>query len=66
VSRCKAILAQKKAIELCGEKWSALKASEPDLVQAVMEGNYDMDIAMNNKVFFLINYIKYLAPFKFV
>jgi hypothetical protein len=55
VSRCRAILAREKAIQLCGgEKWAQLKQSDPNLVQAVLVGNYDMDIAMNNKVFFFV------------
>jgi hypothetical protein len=54
VSRCRAILAREKAIQLCGERWAQLKQSYPDLVQAVLAGNYDTDIAMNNKVFFFV------------
>jgi hypothetical protein len=45
-------LAREKAIQLCGEKWAQLSQLDPDLVQAVMAGNYDTDIAMNQKVFF--------------
>ena len=54
MSRCKAILAREKAIELCGEKWAVLEASEPVLIRAVLAGNYDTDIAMNTKVFLII------------
>jgi hypothetical protein len=45
VSWCQAILAREKAIQLCGERWAQLKQSDPDLVQAVLVGNYDTDIA---------------------
>jgi hypothetical protein len=51
---CRAILAREKAIQLCGERWAQLKQSDPNLVQAVLAGNYDTDIAMNNKVFFFV------------
>jgi hypothetical protein len=54
ISRCRAILAREKAIQLCGERWAQLKQSYSDLVQAVLAGNYDMNIAMNNKVFFFV------------
>jgi hypothetical protein len=54
VSRCRAILVHKKAIQLCGERWAQLKQLDPDLVQAILAGNYDTDIAMNNKVFFFV------------
>jgi hypothetical protein len=57
VSRCRAILAREKAIQLCGERWAQLKQSDPDLVQAVLAGNYDTDIAMNNKVFFFVIFL---------
>lgn len=60
MSRVKAILAREKAIELCGEKWADLKAAQPDLVQAVLAGNYDTDIAMNHKVRNYFNFINYL------
>lgn len=60
-------MAREKAIELCGEKWAVLKASEPDLVQAVLAGNYDTDIAMNNKVNLIIEFdIKSSASSKYV
>jgi hypothetical protein len=32
VSRCWAILAHEKAIQLCGERWAQLKQSDPNLV----------------------------------
>jgi hypothetical protein len=50
-------LARKKAIQLCCERWAQLKLSDPDLVQAVLVGNYDTDIAMNNKVFFFVIFL---------
>jgi hypothetical protein len=48
-------LARETAIQLYGERWAQLKQSDPDLVQAKLAGNYDMDIVMNNKVFFFVN-----------
>jgi hypothetical protein len=54
VCRCQAILVREKAIQLCGERWAQLKQSDPDLVQAVLAGNYDTEFAMNNKVFFFV------------
>jgi hypothetical protein len=48
--QCHVICARKAGIKACGPLWHKLQAKKPDLVEAVLDGNYDSDITMNPKV----------------
>lgn len=48
--RCRAILARESAIRDCGRLWVELETRKPELVEAVLAGNYDADVALNSQV----------------
>jgi hypothetical protein len=50
LTRCRAICARKAGIKDCGSSWVQLQTQKPDLVEAILAGNYDADITMNPKV----------------
>jgi hypothetical protein len=56
VHRCRAILARESAISDCGGLWTELQTQKPELVEAVLAGNYDADVALNSQVSTLESY----------
>jgi hypothetical protein len=48
--RYRTICAREAGIKACGPLWHKLQAKKPNLVEAVLDGNYDSDITMNPKV----------------
>jgi hypothetical protein len=49
IYRYKTILARESAIQDCGGLWTELQTQKPELVKAVLVGNYDADVALNSK-----------------
>jgi hypothetical protein len=49
-------LAQESTISDCGGLWTELQTQKPELVEAVLAGNYDADVALNSQVSTLESY----------
>jgi hypothetical protein len=45
---CKPILARESAILDCGRLWTELQTRKLELVETVLAGNYDADVALNS------------------